>query len=293
VPHALSIDIEDYFQTEAMSSAVPREEWGTAELRVERSTWRLLEMFERRKIHTTMFFLGWVADRCPGLVRAAASYGHEVACHSYWHRTVYSLSPTMFREDTIRAKGAIESVTGQAIIGYRAPSFSILENMEWATDILAESGFQYSSSTHPILHDTYSNPNANRLPHQTRSGIWEIPITTWPIFGSNLPVGGGAYLRILPSQYVLTGLKQVADKGETLMIYLHPWEIDFDQPKLSASRKSQARQYIGLNHMERRLERLIDRYTFSSIASAFENELHICKPLGFSCDSNGAKACVQ
>ena len=291
--HALSIDIEDYFQTEAMSHAVPRDEWCTAELRVEKSAWRLLELFERRRVRTTMFFLGWVAERCPGLVRAAAAYGHEVACHSYWHRPVYRLTPAEFREDTIRAKGAIESIIGEAVHGYRAPSFSILHGMDWATDILAEAGFLYSSSSHPILHDTYSDPNAQRLPHQTRSGLWEIPITTWPILGSNLPVGGGAYLRILPLQYVLSGLKRVTDMGETLMIYLHPWEIDFNQPKLHASQKSRVRQYLGLHHMEQRLERLMDKYSFTSTLSAFGPQICWSLPQGLDMEMTGTLACAQ
>jgi len=269
VLNALSIDVEDYFQTEAMSSAAPRFDWEDLNLRVERNTWRLLELFDQHHVRSTMFFLGWVAERYPQLVAAAAAHGHEVACHSYWHRPLYRLTPDEFRDDTRRAKDAIEYASGVRVTGYRAPSFSILSGMDWATKILVEEGFTYSSSSHPIRHDFYNDPNAPRVPHQSPSGLWELPITTWRVLGRNLPVGGGAYLRILPLQYVLSGLHQVAASGERMIIYLHPWEIDPDQPRLSVSLKSRLRQYIGLGNMERRLEKLLDRYTFGTISEAY------------------------
>ena len=267
--NALTIDVEDYFQTEAMASAAPCAAWGAIGLRVERSTWRLMELLDRHQVRATMFFLGWVAERCPQLVAAAAANGHEVACHSYWHRPVYRLTQDQFREDTRRAKDVIESCSGQCVMGYRAPSFSILSAMDWAREILAEEGFIYSSSSHPIRHDFYNDPEASRLPYRSRTGIWELPITTWRLLGRNLPVGGGAFLRILPLPYVLGGLQQVAAAGETLMIYLHPWEIDPEQPRLAVGLKSRLRQYIGLEGMERRLECLVERFPFGTISKAY------------------------
>jgi len=269
VLNALTIDVEDYFHTEAMACAAPRTEWAGMELRVERSTWRLLELLDRHKVHSTMFFLGWVAERCPELVKAAADHGHEIACHSYWHRPVYRLTQDEFREDTRRAKDVIESSSGRRVTGYRAPSFSILSGMNWAREILTEEGFLYSSSSHPIRHDLYNDPRASRLPYQSSCGLWEIPITTWRILGRNLPVGGGAYLRILPLQYVLGGLQRVAASGEAMMVYLHPWEIDHCQPELQVGLKSRMRQYIGLKGMERRLEMLIERHSFDTVARAY------------------------
>jgi polysaccharide deacetylase family protein (PEP-CTERM system associated) len=273
VLNALTIDVEDYFQTEAMKSAAPCRVWESMSPRVERNTWRLLELLDRHRVKATLFFLGWVAQRCPQLVVAAAANGHEVACHSYWHRPVYRLTRDEFREDTRRAKDVIESCSGQSVTGYRAPSFSILSGMDWATEILAEEGFIYSSSSHPIRHDFYSDPDASRLPYQSPSGLWELPITTWRVIGRNLPVGGGAYLRILPFPYVLAGLHQVATAGETMMIYLHPWEIDPEQPRMMVGWKSRLRQYIGLKRMEVRLEGLIERYSFGTVSKAYRTHM--------------------
>ena len=267
--NALTIDVEDYFQTEAMTSAAPCHTWESIDPRVERNTWRLLELLDQHQVKATLFFLGWVAQRYPQLVSAAAANGHEVACHSYWHRPVHRLTPDEFREDTRRAKDVIECYSGRSVTGYRAPSFSILSGMQWAREILAEEGFVYSSSSHPIRHDFYNDPDAPRLPHRTPSGLWELPITTWRVLGRNLPVGGGAYLRILPFPYVLTGLRQTAAAGETMMIYLHPWEIDPDQPRMMVGLKSRLRQYIGLKGMESRLEGLIERYSFGTVSKAY------------------------
>ncbi len=267
--NALTVDVEDYFHTEAMSEVVPRESWNQMELRVEKNTNRLFELFERCGARATMFFLGWIAERCPALVAEAVARGHEVGCHSYWHRRVHELSPEEFREDTRRAKETIESAAGRAIYGYRAPGFSIVQGMAWATDILFELGFTYDSSSHPIRHDHYNNPGAPRMPHLLSSGLLEIPISTWKVGRCNWPAGGGAYLRVLPSLYTKIGLRQITSSGERLMIYIHPWEIDPDQPRLAASRKSRLRQYLGLAGMERRLEHLLKSYRFGTAEETY------------------------
>ncbi len=271
--NALTIDVEDYFQTEAMTSAALCQSWESISPRVERNTWRLLEILDEHRVKATLFFLGWVAQHCPRLVSAAAASGHEVACHSYWHRPVYRLTREEFREDTRRAKDVIECCVGKSVTGYRAPSFSILSGMEWAREILAEEGFVYSSSSHPIQHDVYSDPDASRLPYRTPSGLWELPITTWRVMGRNLPVGGGAYLRILPFFYVRAGLHQAAAAGEIMMIYVHPWEIDPDQPRMNVGLKSRLRQYTGLKRMECRLENLIEKYPFGTVSKAYGNHI--------------------
>jgi polysaccharide deacetylase family protein (PEP-CTERM system associated) len=267
--NAFTADIEDYFHTEAMSGVAPRQSWNKMALRVENNTRRLFSLLERHEIRATMFFLGWVAERCPGLVAEAVARGHEIGCHSYWHFPVYRLSPREFREDTKRAKDVIESAAGQTIYGYRAPSFSIIHGMTWATDILSELGFTYDSSCNPINHDLYNNPNAPRQPHHTPSGLLEIPVSTWRVGKINLPVGGGAYLRVLPSMYMRVGLRRLVAAGERLVLYVHPWEIDPGQPRLAAPVKSRLRQYLGLTRMEIRLERLVATYAFSTIENAF------------------------
>jgi len=267
--NALTVDVEDYFQTAAMAEVAPLESWHRMPLRVERSTWKLLEIFDRHQVRATLFFLGWIAERCPNLVAGAVAAGHEVACHSYWHRAVGRMSPATFREDTLRAKDAIEAAGGVQVVGYRAPNFSILPGMEWAREILSECGFEYSSSVHPIRHDHFNNPNAPRQPYRTKGGLLELPVTTWRIFGHNLPVGGGAYLRILPFGLVATGLKRVLASGEPLMLYVHPWEIDAEQPRLPAGWKSRLRQYTGLNRMAGRLEKVLSRHRFTTVLEAF------------------------
>ena len=196
-----------------------------------------------------------------------------MACHSYWHRPVFSLTPEEFRADTLRAKNAIEDAAGIEVRGYRAPSFSIVPGVEWAFDILAELGFAYDSSVHPIRHGFYGNPRGCRLPYRTeRAGILELPIATVRIGGNNLPVGGGAYFRLLPYGYSRWGLSRFAHDGPAVF-YLHPWEIDPLQPRLPAGLKSRLRQYSGLSSVEMKFDRLLRHFRFSPIAQVFRHEL--------------------
>ena len=193
------------------------------------NTRRLLELLGDLNLHGTFFVLGWVAERFPGLVREIAAGGHELACHSYWHRLIYKLDPAEFREDTRRAKNVIEQAAGQPVYGYRAPTYSVIDRSVWALEILAELGFTYDSSIYPIRHDRYGMPGAPRSPFrfQTPSGpMTEFPITTFRLAGHNMPVGGGGYLRLLPRLYTRMGLKRVQKEGVPIVIYIHPWEVD-------------------------------------------------------------------
>ena len=270
---ALTIDVEDYFHTEAMASVVKRSDWDGMPSRVCGNVWRLFEILAEHEVKATFFFLGWVAEKFPELVKDAARLGHEVACHSYWHRPVFSLTPEEFRADTLRAKNAIEDAAGTEVRGYRAPSFSILPSVDSAFDILGELGFTYDSSVHPIRHSFYGNPDGCRLPYRTRGeGILELPIATVRIGGNNLPVGGGGYFRWLPYGYTRWGLSRLAREGNPVF-YLHPWEIDPLQPRLGASLKSRMRQCRGLNTVESKLKHLLRDFRFSSIAAVFDRQL--------------------
>jgi polysaccharide deacetylase family protein (PEP-CTERM system associated) len=273
--NAISVDVEDYFQTEAMSKVVPRTDWDQMPSRVRRNTERLFELFAAQEVRATFFFLGWVAERFPGLVRQAKELGHEIACHSYWHRPIYSLSPSEFREDTCRAKAAIENAAGISVIGYRAPSFSLTTQNEWASEILADAGFLYDSSIHPILSDMYDNRKAPRQPYQfSNADLIEIPISTVRIAKTNLPFGGGGYFRMFPYTYVRWAMKRVNQAEKRLgVFYIHPWEIDPDQPRLPASRRTRFRQYTGLGKTETKLKRLLTDFRFAPIAEAFSTEL--------------------
>jgi len=264
--NALSVDVEDYFQTEAMSAVAPRNGWCAFPSRVEANTRALFELFAKYNAHATFFFVGWTAERYPQLVREAHEIGHEVACHSYWHRPVFRLGPVEFREDTWRAKQVIEDAAGCAVAGYRAPCFSINSAVAWAYDILRELGFQYDSSLNPVHHPFYGNHAGNRAPHRIAAGLYELPIATWRVLGQNLPVGGGAYLRILPGWLVSSGVGSInAKESRPAILYLHPWEIDEEQPRLQASVVSRARQYIGLSQMKRKLEGLLQQFKFGTV----------------------------
>ncbi len=264
--NAISVDVEDYFQTEAMSLVAPRDRWETFPSHVESNTWALFELFARYEVKATFFFLGWTAERFPQLARRARELGHEVGCHSYWHQPVFRMTPKEFWEDTFRARNVIEDAIGAAVIGYRAPNFSINQSVPWAYPILEELGFEYDSSVNPVRHALYGNHAAPRHPFRVGEHLLEIPIASWRVCGQNLPVGGGAYLRVLPYALVENGVRAI-NKNEhaPAVLYLHPWEIDDSQPHLKASWKSRLRQYTGLATMKSRLERLLRRFAFGKI----------------------------
>ena len=269
--NALTVDVEDYFHTEAMSVVTPRHRWDQMPTRVRENMRRLLDLFAAQDARGTFFFLGWVAERFPDVVRETVRLGHELGCHSYWHRPVYKLSPAEFREDTKRAKAVIEDAAGVPVLGYRAPSFSMIAGTEWATEILGELGFRFDSSVHPIRHDLYHNPNVPRQPHWTSSGaILELPVATVRLGNRNLPIGGGGYWRVMPYRYIRWGLRRFNQRESwPAVVYLHPWEIDPFQPRMRAGLKSRLRQYIGLNGAERKLVLLLSDFHFAPIAEVF------------------------
>jgi polysaccharide deacetylase family protein (PEP-CTERM system associated) len=271
--NSITVDIEDYFQTEAMAGAIAREQWDFMPTRIEKNTQRIFELFGAHGVRGTFFFLGWVAERFPALVRQAVRLGHEVGCHSYWHRLVYKLSPAEFREDTRRAKQVLEDVAGTPVFGYRAPSFSLVKGTEWAHEILGELGFIYDSSVCPIKHDLYGNANAPRTSHRIGGGLLELPVATLAIAGRHFPVGGGGYLRLLPYAYTRWGLTRL-NKEENLraIVYLHPWEIDPEQPRIQASLRSRFRQYAGLSTTSQKLQRLLNDFRFAPIVEVFSEE---------------------
>jgi len=261
----LSVDVEDYFQTEAFASVVSRSSWGSYKLRVDVNTQVILDLFDEFNVHATFFVLGWIADRLPLLVREIAERGHELACHSYWHRPVYSLNPDSFREDTRNAIRAIEDASGVQVTGYRAPTWSITKQSLWALDVLTEEGFEYDSSVYPIHHDLYGIPGARTTPYAWKTArrcLLEIPPTTYAIGKMAIPAAGGGYLRILPLRFSQLAINQIASSGHRAVIYLHPWEIDPGQPLLNGPWKSRLRQYWGLHSLPGRLRTLLQRNQF-------------------------------
>ena len=265
----MSIDVEDYFHVSAFDGLVPRVNWETMESRVVANTDRLLALFDEFAVRSTFFVLGWVAERHPGLVSRIASAGHEVASHGYAHRLVYDQTPSAFREDVRRSKAILENITGRPVAGYRAPSYSITPRSLWALDVLVEEGYEYDSSIFPIRHDRYGIPVSERLPYvvSRQSGsIVEVPGSTTTFGPLNLPIAGGGYFRLLPYWWTRWGIARVNEReGRSAIFYLHPWEIDPEQPRLPAGRLSRLRHYRNLEHTAGRLRQLLADFHFDTV----------------------------
>jgi len=269
--NALTIDVEDYFHVQAFADVISSAHWDEYPVRVERNTFRLLEILGRRNVKATFFILGWVADRCPALVRAIVDSGHEIGSHGYGHRMLTRGSQASFREGIIRAKSTIEDKTASRVTCFRAPSYSITSKTLWALEILAEFGFEYDSSIFPIRHDYYGIPDAPRFPHywslQSGARLLEFPPSTVRILGINVPIAGGGYLRLLPYKVTAWAIRRLNQKeDQPAMVYLHPWEIDPDQPRLVASWSSRFRQYQNLQTTEKKLTRLLDDFSWAPMS---------------------------
>lgn len=270
--HCLSFDVEEHFQVSAFESPMRRRHWEQYESRVEANTDRLLGVLEQTGMRATFFVLGWLAERYPSLVRRIASAGHEIASHGYAHELITSQTPTAFREDIRRAKGILESTVLEPVLGYRAPSFSITKDTMWATQILVEEGYVYDSSIFPVLHDRYGVPSANPEVHQilTSSGLlWEVPPSTVKYMGVRLPVAGGGYFRLYPYVILRALLRKLEGEGSPLVMYMHPWEFDPDQPRMEGSLVSRMRHYLNLDKTEIRLRALLRDFSFAPIREVF------------------------
>ena len=273
--NALSIDVEDYFQVAALAPAVARETWSQRESRVERNTDILLALLEERGLYATFFVLGWIAERHPALVERIAAAGHEVASHGFSHQLIYGQTPAEFREETRRSKELLQDLTGRAVIGYRAASFSITKQSLWALDVLLDLGFQYDSSIFPIHHDRYGIPGASpepgRISAPSGRTLVEFPMSAASLGGIKIPVSGGGYFRLLPYWVTRAGLRQVNEKrGHPFVFYLHPWEIDPGQPRIGVKWLSRFRHYTNLERCEERLKRLLDDFAFTRITDVLE-----------------------
>lgn len=271
ITNALTIDVEDYFQVSAFAPCIARSEWDTRECRVERNVGRILEMLDRHQVKATFFTLGWIAERYPELVREMARRGHEVASHGYAHQRASDQSRADFLDDITRAKAILESLSGQEVRGYRAPSFSIGTGNLWAFDCLAEAGYRYSSSIYPIKHDHYGIPDAPRFMHEVRPSLAEIPATTIRAFARNWPASGGGYFRLMPYALSRRLLRRVNEQDRAAAVfYFHPWELDPQQPRVAgASAKARFRHYLNLDLMEARLDRLLGDFRWGRMDSVF------------------------
>jgi polysaccharide deacetylase family protein (PEP-CTERM system associated) len=274
--NAMTIDVEDYFHVSAFDGVIARDTWSQRDSRVERNTYRILELFDDATVSATFFFLGCVAEQFPKLVRAVQEEGHEIACHGYSHRLIFRQGRDEFRTETFRAKRILEDLTGEAVAGYRAASFSITQDSIWALDVLAEAGFTYDSSIVPVRHDIYGLRTARPYPHRigTTAGrsLVEFPPSTASIAGHRLPIGGGGYFRLFPYFFTRSCLDTInTGHGMPFTFYLHPWEIDPDQPRINAGWKSRFRHYNNLHKCEQRLERLLRDFRFGTMSAVLES----------------------
>jgi len=269
LPNALSVDVEEYYHAAIFRGDSDLSTAGPFESRVEQNVDDLLAIFSRHRALGTFFILGEVAALHPRMVRSIAAEGHEIACHGDRHDDVYRLEPDEFRADIRRAKASIEEVLGEAIVGYRAPNFSIGRAQGWAYQILLEEGFRYDSSTYPILHDRYGQASAPRFPYTIwRDGpasLLEFPIGTARYIGVNVPIGGGGYFRLLPYPLVQLGIQHVNElEQRPVMFYVHPWELDARQPRRAMTWRRRFRHYVGMRKHARKLDRLLAQFRFTT-----------------------------
>jgi polysaccharide deacetylase family protein (PEP-CTERM system associated) len=267
--HFFTVDVEEYFQVKALEAVVRRDDWLSRPSRVANSIDALLKTLDRHGVRGTFFVLGWLAEHRPEVVRAIAAAGHEIASHGFWHERVMTLNRDAFRKDIRSSKSSLEDLLGSPVFGYRAPNFSIGPGCEWAFDVLLEEGYRYDSSLFPIRRPGYGYPAAPRAPHliHTPTGLLaEFPLATASVFSCRVPAAGGGYLRQFPYSLIRRAFQEASDRGEPATFYIHPWEIDPEQPRLPVSSLSRIRHYRGLDGALGRIERLIGEFRFGAIA---------------------------
>lgn len=271
IVNALTIDVEDYFQVSALAPHFPRAEWEQVPCRVERNVNLILQLLDDHDARATFFVLGWVAERYPQLVRLIVAQGHEIASHGYEHERASAQPRDRFLADIVLAKAVLEDIGGEAVAGYRAPSFSIGKANLWAHDCIAEAGYAYSSSVYPVQHDHYGMPDAPRFPYRLESGLLEVPVTTMRWMGRNWPAGGGGFFRLLPYAVSRWQIAKVnRDDARAAIFYFHPWEIDPEQPRVSrASMKTRFRHYVNLERTEGRLRCLLRDFAWGRADRVF------------------------
>jgi polysaccharide deacetylase family protein (PEP-CTERM system associated) len=288
--NAMTVDVEDYFHVSALGEVIRRQDWDRMEYRAEQSTQRLLDLFAAHGVRATFFVLGWVAKRSPELIRRIHAAGHEVACHGMSHELVYRQTPEVFLQETRESKALLEDIIGAPVLGYRAASYSITARSLWAIDILCELGFRYDSSIFPIAHDRYGIPGASTRPGlmyaKSGASIVEFPLSTVRLLGQRVPVAGGGYFRLLPYWFTRWGLRSINERDQQPFIfYLHPWEIDADQPRFKASWLSRFRHYTNLKVCEARLTRLIQEFEFTAVKDVLRSQLEANQVAGLAAQS--------
>jgi polysaccharide deacetylase family protein (PEP-CTERM system associated) len=284
---ALSVDLEDYFQVESLREFCPRDRWHTFEDRTEANTHRVLDVLDAHDARATFFVLGWSAERHPSLVREITQRGHEIASHGYAHELVTRQNPEEFRADVKRARALLQDLSGQPVVGYRAPSYTIVSSTRWALDILAQEGHLYDSSIFPIKRLRYGIPGAPRWPHQVElaegRSLVEYPLPTVKVGWINIPATGGAYLRLLPMSFQSWAIKDLIGRQRPFVVNVHPWELDPGQPRFQVGARTRWTHYHNLKHAKNRLS------AFLSLTK-FRCQLDILRDLGLLAESIDEKS---
>ncbi len=273
--NALTFDIEDYFQVEAFKQYIKFEEWNNYQSRVVQNTRKIMNILDERNVKATFFILGWIAERFPEMVRRITDDGHEIATHGYAHDMVYTQSQEAFERDLAKSIRILEQISGTHVIGYRAPTYSIIEESFWAFDILIRHNLRYDSSIFPIAHDRYGVPNSERFPYVIkREGVGmlhEFPLSTVRLWKWNFPVAGGGYLRLFPYWILKYGIASLNRQQKPAIIYLHPWEVDPDQPRIpNIPAKTRFRHYVNLHKTTDKLRKLTHDFNFGPICEVLK-----------------------
>ncbi len=273
VTHVLSFDIEDWFHPEIFSGMFPMEKWDILESRVKQETEIILNFLSRKKLKATFFFLGWVAEQYPELVKEAVAEGHEIASHGYSHSMITHQTPEQFKADLEKSLKILNALSDAPVVGYRAPTFSVTKQTLWALPIMFDAGIRYDSSVFPIYHDRYGIPDAPRdlytIYQKDSECITEYPITTVKFGRYNFPCSGGGYFRLYPFSFSLSLMKRCHNEGRPIIFYAHPWEFDQNLPKVNLGFPGKIRHYRGIGKFLRKLDKITDLFPFSSFREAF------------------------
>ncbi len=272
--HALSFDVEEYFHVANLRGRFARDDWDDVPSRIDVGMDAILEVLDRRDVRATFFFLGWMAERFPALVKRCVDGGHEIASHGYEHLFLSDQSPELLDADLARTEEALMAAGAPRPIGFRASTFTLTRETWWAFDVLVRRGYRYDSSVHPVRHPVYGvpdfEPGISRV--ETADGsIVEFPVATWPLFGRNLPMGGGGYFRLLPGPVTRAALGSLERRGRRAAVYLHPWEFDPEQPRQPAPLLKRFRHYVGLRQTLPRLDRMLRDFRFGTMRAALED----------------------
>lgn len=275
IKNALTVDVEDWFQVSLLRHKIDRKDWSKLKSTVVRNTCRILEVLAEKQTQATFFVLGWVAERYPEIVVAIKEMGHEIASHGYGHQIIFEQSKQAFVEDVKKSLRLLEDIASEPVLGYRAPSYSITRSSLWAWETLCKLGLRYDSSIFPVKHDVYGVPDAPRFPFEIKftsgESLLEFPLSTAVIWGNNVPMAGGGYLRLYPYWFIRKYVRRINEEGRPAIIYLHPWEMDPDLPRVDLGIFKKLRHYGNLSLMEERLRRLLDEFSFTTVKEVLQS----------------------